>query len=172
MNLVGLIEFTAHQQQPGGQARSARRRQPRLGRRQKTCKKRAMPQVHCQPKRMVASRQLKYSCGFLKGCMAGVPSNSHGGFHFLLFFSPHLFRVPGHAPSVVTSKPATFDTPLSSMHICAKRSSPMGPHLVPFTQSILWLQLSMLLTSVLKASAEKTSRFPKKPYSTDLQFSM
>merc|ERR1712117_564705 len=65
-----------------------------------------------QPNVMVASRQLKYSCGFLKGCNAGVPIKLHGGFHFLFCFSPHLFLVPGHAASVVTSKFDTFDTPL------------------------------------------------------------
>merc|ERR1719330_710621 len=57
------------------------------------------------------------------------------------------------------------------MHICANRSSPMGPHLVPLTQSIFSLQLSRLSTSNLKAFFDMTSRFPKWPYSTPLQFS-
>merc|ERR1719210_1627646 len=115
--------------------------------------------------------QLKYSCGFLKGCRDGVLTLSQGAFQCLLFFSPQRLSVPGHAPSVVKSQFWTFDTPCLSMHICAKRSSPMGPHLVPFTQSIDWAHSSRLLRSALKAWMDQTSRFPKSPHCTSLQFS-
>merc|ERR1739846_243086 len=113
------------------------------------------------PKAIVASRHWKYSVGFLNGCMAGVFTSPHGGFHFLLSFWPYLFLVLGHAPSVVTSKLPTLATPCQSMHICANKSSPIGPHLVPFTQSIFSLQLSMLSISNLKAFLDMISRFPK-----------
>merc|ERR1719251_275539 len=104
---------------------------------------------------------LEIGVGSLKGCMAGVFTSPHGGFHFLLSACPYLFLVPGHAPSVVTSKLSIFATPCQSMHICAKRSSPIGPHLVPLTQSIFSLHESMLSRRSLKAVLDMISRFPK-----------
>merc|ERR1712012_254780 len=87
---------------------------------------------------------------------------------------PHFFLMLGHTPSVVNSKFWTFDTPFLSMHFCANRSSPIGPHDVACMEEHLISDehSSMLLTSVEKASCEITSTLPKKPYCTSAQFSM
>merc|ERR1712038_2032757 len=77
----------------------------------------------------------------------------HRGFQFLVCSSPNFLRVPGHLPSVVMSQFAILETPLKSMHFWAKRSSPMGPHLVAHSeaQSMWFWHQSMLLRRVSNA---------------------
>merc|ERR1719401_1037534 len=58
----------------------------------------------------VASWQLIQSGNFLKGCIAGVDTQLHSGFHFLFFSWPAGLSA-GHAPSVVIWKASIRRTP-------------------------------------------------------------
>merc|ERR1712242_323940 len=86
-----------------------------------------------------------HSCVFLKGCIAGVAADAQFGFHFLFFFSSFGLS-PGQAPSVVMSKASLRRMPTLSRHVCAKRSSPIGPYfpsLMPTFHFRVCLQESM-----------------------------
>merc|ERR1719401_112377 len=126
--------------------------------------------------RCVAARHWKYSAGFLNACNEIVFVLAQSGFHLMPFaFCNDSGRSALQFPLVVRVKFETFETPTLSMHFCMKRSSPQGPNFQsgswPF-QSREDLQDSRLERKVLNASEDTTSRCPKKPYITFLQFSM
>merc|ERR1719216_184289 len=111
----------------------------------------------------------------LEGCMATILVLAQSGFHFKPFTFCSAFGLSAlQAPSLVMVKLETLFTPFASKHFCMKRSSPQGPYFQsgswPF-QSRVFLQSSRLLRKVLNPVAETTSRLPKNPNRTFLQFS-
>merc|ERR1712150_237202 len=129
------------------------------GNRSSTC------ETHFPKAAIVASQHWNHSSFFLNGCMAAVDVHAQLGFHFLFFCSSWGLSA-GQAPSVVMSKAPTRLTPFMSKHVCANKSSPIGPYLpflIPTFQLISGdaLHMSMFATKVVKAALLKTSRLPK-----------